>query len=157
MISKIPRLVLAALLFAFAAPLAGCEYEEAEVPVAGYGYEPSYYNGYVVYYDAGGLPYYYVDGSMYYVPRSYVYYDSLCDHYRVYRPYYQRWYVSGGYRYQRYHVATAGHVVAPSGGVTRVYRPAAPSPHHGGMRSVPRHHSGGGGHVRAGGGRGRRH
>lgn len=109
-ISKVPRSVLAALLLAFAAPLAGCTVQ-TEAPAVYAGYEPVYYDGYVVYYDTAGAPYYYYEGDIRYVPRTYVYYDSLVDHYHVYRPYYHRWYVSGGYRYKRYHSHSPTHVV----------------------------------------------
>ena len=167
MLPKIPRFVLAALMFAFAAPLAGCEYEEAEYAETGYAYQPAYYNGYVVYYDTAGLPYYYIDGSMYYVPRSYVYYGALCDHYRYHRPYYERWYVSEGHRYTTYHSASPGSHVVSAPPSSRVYRPATPSPrvtNRSAPRAVPRHMGGSGGRVRFGGsgrghfggGRGRR-
>jgi uncharacterized membrane protein YgcG len=158
LIRNLPRSVLVVISLALAAPLAGCEMEEAEVPVAGAGYEPTYYDGYMVYYDGAGLPYYYMDDTMYYVPRSYAYYDSLCDHYQVYRPYYHRWYVSGGYRYRGYRSSAPDRMASSS----RVYRPASPGPHVHAPRSVPHgggggprgggfHRSGGGGH-RGGGG-----
>lgn len=153
-IRHLPRSVLVMIALAFAVPLAGCEMEEAEAPVVEGAYQPTYYDGYVVYYDAGGLPYYYVDDSMYYVPRSYVYYDALVDHYHVYRPYYHRWYISSGYRYRGYRSSAPARVItSSSSSSTRVYRPASPGPHvkapRHAPRSTPRHRSGGS-HFRGG-------
>lgn len=54
-IRHLPRSVLVLIALAFAVPLAGCELEEAEAPVVEAAYQPTYYDGYVVY-DAGGLP-----------------------------------------------------------------------------------------------------
>lgn len=156
---KLPRSLLAALLFAFAAPIAGCGWE-VEEPVVYEGYQPVYYDGYVVYYDTAGMPYYYYDGDIRYVPRTYVYYDNLVDHYRVYRPYYHRWYVGGGYRYKRYHSASPARVVTttrvvttPHGGASpRVYQPANPGSRHAKPRKAPhvgpRHAPRGRGHRR---------
>ena len=104
-------------VLAFASGLAitlpACFVESAEQPVmttptaaapvatSNY-YKPLYYNGYVVYYDTVGRPLYYVNGGTYYVPPSYLYYNRYVSHYRMYRPYYQRWYRSSGHRYRGY-------------------------------------------------------
>lgn len=68
----------------------------------GDGYEPAYYDGYVVYYDDVGHPYYYDRDRVVYVsPRS-TYYVGLVNHYHVYGPRYRVWYGHGGYRYHTY-------------------------------------------------------
>ncbi len=102
LLPKISRAALLALGLAVAGVAPGCVLA-AEAPVVEEGYEPVYYDGYVVYYDGAGVPYYYIDGDIRYVPRTYVQYDILVHHYRTYRPAYHRWYVHGGYRYKRYH------------------------------------------------------
>jgi hypothetical protein len=93
-------IVLSAMITALAPLAAGC-YVDAEVePVAAEGYTPTYYNGYVVYYDSYGSPYYYAGDRTYYVPRTYAHYDRLTYHYRTYSPNYHRWYTNRGYRYR---------------------------------------------------------
>ncbi len=99
---KISRALLVALGLAVTVVAPGCVVP-VEAPVVAEGYEPAYYDGYVVYYDTAGVPYYYLDGEIRYVPRTYVQYDVLVHHYQVYRPHYQRWYVHHGYQYKRYH------------------------------------------------------
>lgn len=128
--SKISRAALLALGLGLVALAPGCTLE-AQAPVVEAGYEPAYYDGYVVYYDGAGVPYYYVDGDIRYVPRTYVQYGALVHHYSVYRPYYHRWYVGGGYRYKRYHNPHHAPVAHPH------RTPASPSHPHGG--SHPRH------------------
>jgi len=64
------------------------------------GYEPQYYDGYVVYYDGYGRPYYYADGAAYWIPPASPYYRGYVTHYRMYRPAYYRWYGHYGYRYR---------------------------------------------------------
>ena len=151
-IRHLPRSVLVLIALAFAVPLAGCELEEAEAPVVEAAYQPTYYDGYVVYYDAGGLPYYYVDDTTYYVPRSYVSYGALVDHYHVYRPDSHRWYISSGYRYRGYRSSAPARVITSSS--TRVYRPSSPVPHakapRHAPRSAPRHGVSGGSRFRGG-------
>ena len=86
-LSMLRKFALPALL-AVSLPSIGCTLE-AGPPAVYAGYEPMYYDGYVVYYDSYGLPYYYVDGGTYYVPRAYGRYDILVDHYRGHRSEYR--------------------------------------------------------------------
>jgi hypothetical protein len=95
--------VLAALV-AGTAPLGAACYVEEDIgpPVYAYGYEPVYYDGYVVYYDGGGRPYYYVNGAVAWVPPSAPIYPRLVEHYHVYGGAYTTWHSNGGYRYRGY-------------------------------------------------------
>ncbi|HSQ66467.1 MAG TPA: hypothetical protein VLM85_24770 [Polyangiaceae bacterium] len=87
-------------------------------PAAAYGYEPAYYDGYVVYYDGVGRPYYYYGGAAVYIAPTSPYYRGYVDHYRYYGPNYGRWYSNRGYQYRTYR-APAGRTYYyghPSGG-----------------------------------------
>ena len=105
--SRVHLLVLSAMVAACAAFATGCyaEVDQAGGPVvveSSYGYQPQYYDGYVVYYDGYGRPYYYNNGGSYYVPRGYAHYDGLVRHYNTYRDPYSRWNTRSGYRYRSY-------------------------------------------------------
>jgi hypothetical protein len=93
--------VVLALATLFATGATGC-YARAEPVVYVDAYQPTYYEGYVVYYDGVGRPYYYYDGESRWVPRTYVHYDLLVGHYHRYRPAYHRWYRHEGHRYRTY-------------------------------------------------------
>jgi hypothetical protein len=80
----------------------GCYVDAQTEPVAVEGYQPQYYDGYVVYYDGGGRPYYYNNGAVYWVPATSPYYGGYVNHWRAYGPAYGRWYGSYGYRYRGY-------------------------------------------------------
>ncbi|HZU83546.1 MAG TPA: hypothetical protein VE987_11540 [Polyangiaceae bacterium] len=96
------RLALAALLVV-APALSGCYVEDGPPPPEyAEGYQPQYYDGYVVYYDAVGRPYYYVNGGVYWVPPASPLYIGLVNHWRYYRPAYHRWYAHYGARYRGY-------------------------------------------------------
>ncbi len=71
-------------------------------PPAAYGYEPQYYDGYVVYYDDGGRPFYYVNGTVVWVPTGSAYYGGLVAHWHAHGPAYGRWNAHHGYRYRGY-------------------------------------------------------
>ncbi len=101
--SRIAPIVCAALTAACAPALAGCVVEEAPPAVAGDGYTPLTYDGYVVYYDAAGQPFYYADGVATWVPRGYAHYDRYVSHYRANWRRYNTWYSRGGYRYRTFH------------------------------------------------------
>ena len=92
--------VLLALMSACALFGSGCYVETQAEPVAVDGYQPQYYDGYVVYYDGGGRPYYYNNGAVYWVPASSPYYGTYVNHWRSYGPAYGRWYSNAGYRYR---------------------------------------------------------
>ncbi len=108
------RLALAAALLAAAGALPAC-YAEAHpayltsADVAVDGYEPAYYDGYLVYYDTYGRPYYYDNGVAVWVSSSSPYYGGLVNHWHVYAPAYRRWYGHVGYRYRGYRVAPGYH------------------------------------------------
>jgi len=91
--------VLVALMSACASLGTGC-YAEVQEPVAVEGYQPQYYDGYVVYYDGGGRPYYYNNGAVYWVPASSPYYGVYVNHWRTYGHAYGAWYGRSGYRYR---------------------------------------------------------
>jgi hypothetical protein len=93
--------IVAALMTACATLGTGC-YVDAQVaePEVVEGYQPQYYDGYVVYYDTVGRPYYYVNGGVYWVPPTSPYYGVYVNHWRTYGPSYGRWYARSGYRYR---------------------------------------------------------
>ena len=67
------------------------------------GYEPAYYDGYMVYYDDGGRPYYYDNGgAVVWVAASSPYYIGLTNHWHVYGAHYHTWYAHTGYRAHGY-------------------------------------------------------
>ena len=79
------------------------------------GYEPAYYDGYVVYYDGGGRPYYYDRGATVYVSAGSPYYGGLVNHYHAYGPRYHAWEANHGAQYHSYrsapgHYQYRGHV-----------------------------------------------
>ena len=113
------RLAIAAAVLCSAAIVSGC-YAEADVPaetvttsgevVAADGYEPAYYDGYVVYYDTVGRPYYYgPGGSAVWISTSSPYYPGLVAHWHHYGPSYNRWYGHYGYRYRGYRASPGYH------------------------------------------------
>ena len=76
----------------------------------GVGYEPAYYDGYLVYYDSDGRPFYYdPGGAVVWIEPTSPYYGGLVNHYRVYGRAYPRWYQSYGYRYRGYRQAAPGY------------------------------------------------
>jgi hypothetical protein len=66
------------------------------------GYEPAFYDGYVVYYDGIGRPFYYANGIPLWVPHGSPYYAGLVDHSHAYGHAYGGWYADRGYRYHAY-------------------------------------------------------
>lgn len=99
---KIRGYALAALVAVLAPFAAGCYVEEAPPPAYAEGYEPEYYDGYVVYYDDIGRPYYYVNGAVVWIAPTSPYYARYAAHWRTYGPRYGAWYRSHGYRYHGY-------------------------------------------------------
>jgi hypothetical protein len=95
-------LTLAVLIAAIATPGLACYVEEVPPPVYVEGYEPGFYDGYVVYYDDVGRPFYYVNGVVVWISPGSPHYWPLVHHWRVYGPAYHHWYVHYGYRYRRY-------------------------------------------------------
>jgi hypothetical protein len=75
---------------------------EVEPPAYAEGWQPQYYNGYVVYYDDVGRPFYYVNGGAVWIPRESPFYVGYVNHWRVYGPHYRAWYSHYGYRYRGY-------------------------------------------------------
>jgi len=102
--SIIRRLMVVALVSGVLAA-SGCYVQAVEpggeVVVGNYGYEPMYYNGYMVYYDAG-RPFYWVGGSRIWISPSSPYYAGYIGHYRTYGNAYSRWYAGHGHRYHGY-------------------------------------------------------
>jgi hypothetical protein len=60
-------------------------------PVVDVSYEPMYYGGYVVYYDAGGAPFYVVRGRRVYISASHAHYHTYVRHYRTNPRRYHEW------------------------------------------------------------------
>jgi hypothetical protein len=124
-------IALAAAALGSVALVSGC-YAEADVPaatvttsgdvVAGYGYEPAYYDGYLVYYDGVGRPFYYgPSGGVIWIAPTSPYYGGLVAHWHHYGPAYNRWNGNYGARYHGYRAAPGynsyhGYHGAPHGG-----------------------------------------
>jgi len=103
MIARTTRnLVFAALIFSVARLSACYVEEEVGVPVYAEGYQPQFYDGYVVYYDQVGRPFYYVNGGVAWVPATYPGYVGLVNHWNLYGPAYGRWNARYGSRYRSY-------------------------------------------------------
>lgn len=85
-------------------PSAACYVEEEVVspPVYADGYQPQFYDGYVVYYDQAGRPFYYVNGAAYWVPVTSTVYVGLVNHWHVYGQAYGHWYANHAFGYRRY-------------------------------------------------------
>jgi hypothetical protein len=99
------RTLLLSALVSGLAPLGSACYADEQVPPPEYadsGYQPQYYDGYVVYFDGGGRPYYYENGSVFWVPRSSPLYVGYVNHWHRYGPAYNHWYGHYGYRYRTY-------------------------------------------------------
>jgi hypothetical protein len=97
------RSLVVTILMTGLLPSAAC-YVEEEVspPVYADGYQPQFYDGYVVYYDQAGRPIYYLNGGAYWVPATSPVYVGLVNHWHVYGPAYGRWYVNHGFGYRGY-------------------------------------------------------
>ena len=80
----------------------GVGYASSSDVVGSYGYEPQYYDGYMVYYDDVGRPFYYANGVRVFVSTGSPYYAGYVAHWRAQRPAYTRWYAHQGYRYRGY-------------------------------------------------------
>jgi hypothetical protein len=77
-------------------------YVEEDVPVRYAGYDPAFYDGYVVYYDRVGRPFYYLGGNPVWVPVGAPAYVGLVNHWHAYGAAYPGWYGRYGYRYRGY-------------------------------------------------------
>ena len=98
-------LVLRCALLGFAVLAPACYAEPMGTippPEYEYGYAPSYYDGYVVYYDDGGRPFYYVNNAVVWVPQTSPYYAGLVAHWRGHGPAYRDWHAHVGPRYRGY-------------------------------------------------------
>jgi hypothetical protein len=102
-ILTVRSIALVALMAVFV-PLGSACYAEEDVAPPEYaeGYQPQFYDGYVVYYDDGGRPYYYANGGVAWVPQTSPMYVGLVGHWRAYGPAYRGWYAHRGYRYRSY-------------------------------------------------------
>ena len=107
---RIRSFVVAAAVAGLMPMSSGC-YVEEDAPPPEYveGYQPMFYDGYVVYYDDVGRPYYYADGALVWVPAASPLYIGLVNHWRVYGPAYHRWYAHYGYRYRGYYRYRGGY------------------------------------------------
>ena len=93
---------VAVLLACVGGPVSACYVEAETVPIAVDGYEPLYYDGYIVYYDGLGRPFYYSNGIVVWIGPEYPEYGVLVHHWHVYGPAYRHWYAHYGYRYRTY-------------------------------------------------------
>lgn len=109
------RLLVVPVLLASSFVFAGCYAETGTTTVtsadvvADDGYEPAYYDGYVVYYDDVGRPYYYDRGAVIWVSPGSPHYAGLVHHWHVYGPAYRRWNARSGPRYHEVRRAPGYH------------------------------------------------
>jgi hypothetical protein len=138
--STLRRCVLVGLLTACTAVSgSACYVEELPPPVYADGYQPQFYDGYVVYYDDVGTPFYYQDGVAVWVPRASPLYGVYVNHWHTYGFEYRNWYAHHGHRYRSYQ---PGRAPGRGGGFVPA-RPGVGPPGGGGGRP-----GGGGGHRR---------
>jgi hypothetical protein len=97
------RNLVLSLAIACSGALAACVVSEGPGPDYAGGYEPAFYDGYVVYYDEAGRPYHYVNGAVVWVSPATPAYPSLVGHWHRYHQVYPGWYTRYGYRYRDYH------------------------------------------------------
>ena len=92
-------------------PLGSACYVDEDLPPPEYaeGYQPQFYDGYVIYYDEVGRPYYHVNGAVVWVPQTSPLYFGYVNHWHTYGPAYRRWYGHYGYRYHTYHGGGGGY------------------------------------------------
>jgi hypothetical protein len=100
--SKIRAWALMALWAGLVPTGSACYVEAVPPPVVAEGYEPQFYDGYVVYYDAVGRPFYYEGGAVVWVPATSPFYIGLVSHWRGHRAEYARWHEHYGARYRGY-------------------------------------------------------
>jgi hypothetical protein len=101
-IPTVRGIALAALMAALVPMASGCYADAEEEPAYAEGYQPQFYDGYVVYFDEGGRPYYYANGATFFVPQTSPVYLGLVNHWHVYGRAYHGWYAHRGYRYRGY-------------------------------------------------------
>jgi len=94
--------VLAALTAGFVPLGSACYVDEVPPPEYAEGYQPQFYDGYVVYFDEGGRPFYHVNGAVVWVPPTSPLYVGYVNHWHAYGPAYRNWYGHYGYRYHGY-------------------------------------------------------
>lgn len=81
---------------------AGC-YVDADYPLEAEGWQPQYYDGYVVYYDDVGRPFYYVNGAAVWIPAASPLYARYYGYWRAHPHAYSHWSAHYGARYHGYH------------------------------------------------------
>jgi hypothetical protein len=96
------RILMVALFLSGAVAMDEACYVEEDVPLRYAGYDPAFYDGYVVYYDQVGRPFYYLNGIPVWVPPTSPAYLRLVNHWRVHAGAYPGWYAHYGYRYRGY-------------------------------------------------------
>jgi hypothetical protein len=101
-LSLLRKLVVGVAMAVALGGSSACTVAELPPPQSSDGYDPQFYDGYVVYYDDIGRPYYYVDGTQVWLSVSSPAYGSLLNYWRVHRAGYPRWYSYYGYRYRGY-------------------------------------------------------
>jgi hypothetical protein len=92
----------ALLIGASSAATSACYVEEYPEPVYASGYQPVFYDGYMVYYDTYGHPFYYANGAAVWISPSSPYYGRFVAHWNTYGRAYGGWYAHNGYRYHGY-------------------------------------------------------
>jgi hypothetical protein len=100
--STIRRAMVGVALTVGVASIDACYVDVPPPEIVEDGYQPMYYDGYVVYFDAAGQPYYYAGGRAVWIAPTDPLYTTYVVHYRAYQRSYQRWYARGGYRYRVY-------------------------------------------------------
>lgn len=106
--SRIPGLVLAAVVAGLAPLGSACYVGDVPPPAYADGYQPQYYDGYVVYYDDTGRPFYHLGAARVWVPETSPLYIELVNDWRLHGPAFRDWNARYGDRYRTYRGASHG-------------------------------------------------
>ncbi len=84
-------------------------YADPVYPMESEGWDPQYYDGYLVYYDGGGRPFYYLNGAAIWIPEGSPYYARFHGYWAAHAYAYQNWHARYGARFHSYRVGPGIH------------------------------------------------
>jgi hypothetical protein len=94
----------------------GACYVDPLYPVEAEGWDPQYYDGYLVYYDEGGRPFYYMNGGAVWIPEGSPYYARFHGYWAAHPYAYRNWHARYGARFHSYRVGPGIHGSFHGGG-----------------------------------------
>jgi len=92
-----------------ASPVVSACYVEPAYPIEAEGWDPQYYDGYLVYYDDVGRPFYYLNGAVVWIPMTSPFYARFHDYWVGHPGAYRAWHARYGARYRTYRVGPGIH------------------------------------------------